>query len=100
VKHRCANNATLALRICVLLLTLAVVGAPAASASTPLRPWRAHVREAAADAATRAGEVSFGVRTSRGLRGVGVERTVPSASVVKAMLLVAYLRRPASAGDG
>jgi beta-lactamase family protein len=78
----------------VLLLTLAVVGAPAASASTPLWPWRAHVREAAAYAATRAGEVSFGVRTSRGLRGVGVERTVPSASVVKAMLLVAYLRRP------
>jgi beta-lactamase class A len=38
--------------------------------------------------------VSFGVRTGRGLRGVGVERTVPSASVVKAMLLVAYLRRP------
>jgi hypothetical protein len=38
--------------------------------------------------------VSFGVRTPRGLRGVGVQRTVPSASVVKAMLLVAYLRRP------
>ena len=34
------------------------------------------------------------MRTERGLRGVGCERAVPSASVVKAMLLVAYLRRP------
>ena len=98
MKHTSANNATLALRICVLLLTLAVVEAPAASASTPVRPWYAHVREAAAYAATRAGGVSFGVRTRRGLRGVGVERTVPSASVVKAMLLVAYLRRPGVRG--
>jgi hypothetical protein len=38
--------------------------------------------------------VSFGVRTRDGLRGIGVERIVPSASVVKAMLLVAYLRQP------
>ena len=38
--------------------------------------------------------MSFGVRTSDGLRGVGgASATVPSASVVKAMLLVAYLRR-------
>jgi hypothetical protein len=63
--------------------------APAAAAT-----WRPHVREAARYAETRAGGVSFGVRTERGLRGVGVERTVPSASVVKAMLLVAYLREP------
>ena len=82
----------------MLLLTLAVVGAPPASASTPLRPWRAHVHEAAAYVAKRAGTVSFGVRTRRGLRGVGVERTVPSASVVKPMLLVAYLRRPGVRG--
>jgi hypothetical protein len=52
------------------------------------------VREATAYAASRAGAVSFGVRTRHRLRGVGVERTVPSASVVEAMLLVAYLRRP------
>jgi hypothetical protein len=45
-------------------------------------------------AQTRASHVSFGVRTRRGLRGVEVTRTVPSASVVKAMLLVAYLREP------
>ena len=64
------------------------------SATAALRPWRAHVREAREYAESRAGQVSFGVRTRRRLRGVGVERSVPSASVVKAMLLVAYLRRP------
>jgi Beta-lactamase enzyme family len=78
----------------VALLTLGAFAAPVADASTRLTPWRAHVREAAAYAAGRAGTVSFGVRTRYGLRGVGARRTVPSASVVKAMLLVAYLRRP------
>jgi hypothetical protein len=52
------------------------------------------VREAREYAETRAGQISFGVRTPHGLRGIGVERGVPSASVVKAMLLVAYLHRP------
>jgi Beta-lactamase enzyme family len=75
----------------VALLTAALVLAPSASA---LDPWRPHIRDAARYADSRAGGVSFGVRTGRMLRGVGVERTVPSASVVKAMLLVAYLRRP------
>jgi hypothetical protein len=78
----------------VALLTVALCsGAPAAAAAAP-KAWRAHVREAREYAQTRAGDISFGVRTRRGLRGVGVERTVPSASVVKAMLLVAYLREP------
>jgi hypothetical protein len=72
------------------LLTVALCAAPAAAAD----PWRAHIREARTYAESRAGEVSFGLRTSRGLRGDGLERTVPSASVVKAMLLVAYLREP------
>jgi Beta-lactamase enzyme family len=75
----------------VASLTVLLLAAPSASA---LRPWRPHVRDAAAYAADRAGSVSFGVRTRHRLRGVGVERTVPSASVVKAMLLVAYLRWP------
>ena len=76
------------------LLTVVLAGVAAPAADAALRPWRAHVGDARDYAATRAGHVSFGVRTRQGLRGVGVERTVPSASVVKAMLLVAYLRRP------
>lgn len=67
---------------------LAFVPTPAAGA------WRPQIRDAASYATARAGTVSFGVRTDRGLRGVGLRRRVPSASVVKAMLLVAYLRRP------
>jgi hypothetical protein len=79
---------------CAALLAPLLVAAPPAAADT----WRPHVREAAKYAATRAGGVSFGVRTERGLRGIGVERTVPSASVLKAMLLVAYLRQPGVRG--
>ena len=72
------------------LVTVLLCAAPAAVAGA----WRAHIGEARAYAAQRAGHVSFGVRTSHGLRGIGYERTVPSASVVKARLLVAYLRQP------
>jgi hypothetical protein len=79
------------LRIYVALLTVGLCVAPAAAAGT----WRAHIGEAQEYAASRAGQISFGVRTPRGLRGVDVQRTVPSASVLKAMLLVAYLRQPA-----
>ena len=68
------------------LLTVGLLTAPAAQA------WKPHIRQASAYAATRAGGISFGVRTERRLRGVGVRRTVPSASALKPMLLVAYLR--------
>jgi hypothetical protein len=71
-----------------------VAGARPPQAHAALRPWRAHIREARQWSETRAGQVSFGVRTRQGLRGMDVARGVPSASVVKAMLLVAYLREP------
>jgi len=45
-------------------------------------------------AQARLGQVSFAVRTEGHLYGVETRRTVPSASVLKAMLLVAYLRQP------
>jgi hypothetical protein len=94
VKHTSATYATPTLRNYVVLVTLAVAAGVAVPPPASAAPWRPHVREAAAYAHGRAGNVSFGVRTRHRLRGVGVERTVPSASVVKAMLLVAYLRRP------
>jgi hypothetical protein len=72
----------------VALLTVGLVAAP------PAQAWKPHIRQASAYAATRAGGISFGVRTQRRLRGFDVRRTVPSASALKPMLLVAYLRRP------
>jgi hypothetical protein len=46
----------------------------------------------------RAGAVSFAVGDDRGgLRGVGMDRPYRSASLVKAMILVAYLRKAARA---
>lgn len=53
--------------------------------------WRPDVRAAIAYAHARAGDVSFAVRTQQREWGWRVTRTVPSASVLKAMLLVAYL---------
>jgi hypothetical protein len=51
------------------------------------------VAAASAYAGKRAGQVTFAVRTPRRMYGRGVNRVVPSASVLKAMLMVAYLRR-------
>jgi hypothetical protein len=56
--------------------------------------WQPGVRAAIAYAHTRAGEVSFAVRSGDRLWGWRALRTVPSASVLKAMLLVAYLDDP------
>ena len=47
-----------------------------------------------AEAAATAGTVSFAVRTEHHLYGFRPRRTAPAASVLKAMLMVAYLRWP------
>jgi hypothetical protein len=66
-----------------------------AAVTNPVKPttaqWQPGVRAAIAYAHTRAGDVSFAVRTEHRAWGWRVDRTVPSASVLKAMLLVAYL---------
>ena len=54
--------------------------------------WEPHVRDAARYAASR-GDVAFAVRTPDGSWGRHARRRYPSASVLKAMLLVAYLRQ-------
>jgi hypothetical protein len=75
---------------------LGLAGKAAASKTqrAPGARWQPDVAAARAWARGRLGEVSFGVRTEGHMYGVEVRRTVPSASVLKAMLLVAYLRQP------
>jgi Beta-lactamase enzyme family len=71
---------------------VALLAAPAASAATEAgEPWRPGLEQARAFAATRAGTISFAVRTERHLYRSDAYRSFRSASVVKAMLMVAYL---------
>ncbi len=71
----------------VLVATLA---APAQAAAE----WRPHVKAAIAYAHKREGEVRFAVRTDDRLWGYRRTDGVHSASVIKALLLVAYLDDP------
>ena len=77
---------------------------PCSPRSSPPRcslpAWTPGVRAANAYADTRAGTVAFAVRTERRLWGRDLDRPVQSASVVKALLLVAYLREPERALAG
>jgi beta-lactamase class A len=88
-----------------LIAFVLVSGCASALTGGPAVAWQPHVRAAIAYAGTRSGEVSFAVRTEHRVWGWRAERTVPSASVLKAMLLVAYLDdprvryRPLGAGD-
>ena len=90
---------------CLLLAVLALALAPAAHASLLPPDWQPDVGAASSYAAARAGTVSFSVRTEHRAWGRDARRAVPSASVLKAMLLVAYLRqadvrdRPLAASD-
>jgi hypothetical protein len=83
----------------IVALALAAAPPPASAA------WRPHVAAARAWAAQRTGTVSFAVRMPGRLWGAGLDHSFPSASVVKAMLLVTYLRsrpvrgRPLRAAD-
>ncbi len=84
----------LAILLCGLACMLGAAQALAASRSLAASSWQPGVRAAIAYAHTRAGDVSFAVRTQHREWGWRVTRTVPSASVLKAMLLVAYLDDP------
>ena len=65
--------------------------------------WAPDVEAAASWAASRAGTVTFAVRTQDRLWGQGLDQQFAMASVLKAMLMTAYLRRvddrPLTAGD-
>jgi hypothetical protein len=68
------------------------VPAPAAHADAP-PDWKPGVAAAREFLKHRGGNVSFAVRTERRMWGHHRLRTVPAASVLKAMLMVAYLNR-------
>ena len=86
------------LGMAVLCLALLLPSPPPGTAAERAtgRPWKPSVSGARRYARTRLGEVSFAIagRHLR-LRSFRGARTAPAASVIKAMLLVAYLRQPA-----
>src|ERR687896_1164642 len=89
-------------RLAVAIL-LAALASPASAGA---QRWEPDVSGAAAWAAQRQGTVTFAVRTHDRLYGRGLDRQAPTASVLKAMLMTAYLRppsvrdRPLGDGDG
>jgi hypothetical protein len=63
-----------------------------ARGTAPTERWKPDVKAAATWARSRSGTISFAIRTGRRVAGRGLDRQYVGASVVKAMLLVAYLR--------
>ena len=76
-------------------VTLAVLAWPAGAGA---QQWEPDVAGAWTWAGAREGSVSFAVRTPQRLYGRGLDRQVPAASVLKAMLMVAYLRQTGELG--
>ena len=70
-----------------------LLAALASPASAGAQSWQPDVAGAAAWAAQRQGTVTFAVRTQDRLHGRGLDRQFPTASVLKAMLMTAYLRQ-------
>jgi hypothetical protein len=82
-----------------LVTALAIAAAmPAAAPAKAPERWRPGLEAARAYAATRAGTISFAVRTRHRLYRSDAYRSYPSASVVKAMLMVAYLNHDSVRG--
>jgi beta-lactamase class A len=77
-----------------VLATLAL----SASFAMPPAAWTPDMTAARTYAAGRPGTVAFAVRTEKEFWGSDADRTFPSASVLKAMLLVAYARHARSRG--
>lgn len=74
---------------------MALLALPAAA---PARKWRPHMRPAEIYAKQRHGIIAFAVRTRTRAFGWHATRIYPSASLLKPMLLVAYLNEPSVRG--
>jgi hypothetical protein len=79
------------MRVAAALAAAVVLASPAAARAPT---WQPDVAAAIAYASHRHGTIAFAVRTESGVWGWHAARTFPSASVLKAMLLVAYLDLP------
>jgi Beta-lactamase enzyme family len=79
--------------LAVVLLAVAASG-PSTPAADPPANWEPDVAAAREYAQARQGTITFHVRTERGRWSYDADRAVPSASVIKAMLMAAYLDRP------
>ena len=79
-------------------LTAAAVLLGAGPATAAELGWRPDVDSARAYAQERRGSISFAVRAGGRLYGYRTTRTVPGASVMKAMFMVAYLNHPSVRG--
>jgi hypothetical protein len=77
-----------------LAATVSLGGAATATPSPGAQAWSPNMAAAIAYASHRSGSISFAVRTRSRYWGWHATTTFPSASVVKAMLLVAYLNLP------
>jgi beta-lactamase class A len=92
--------------IAASVLSLALAGAPSKAATKAKKPkgglsWQSRVADAAAFARGRAGSVAFAVVDERRkLHGYGADAQYSSASLVKAMLLTAYLNQGEVRGRG
>jgi beta-lactamase class A len=82
-------------RVGVAAVAVLASAAPASAAETGAYPWDRRAESAGDYAKHRAGRVSFAVVSPDGrVRGYKIHARYRSASVVKAMLLVAYLNEP------
>jgi hypothetical protein len=76
------------------LIALTLASASASAAASSRSAWRPDLQNAIRYASHRHGAIAFAVRTRTRFWGWHAPQTFPSASVLKAMLLVAYLDMP------
>jgi hypothetical protein len=86
------DGQTVLVRMIAVVVGLALAGAPLAGSAES--PWRPDVAAAKRYALHRHGLIAFAVRTPTRSWGWRASRTFPSASLLKAILLAAYLDRP------